>query len=98
MTLEASAVSAGEQLLRRLATDEDFSARLARSPRAALAEYRIELPPTALPAEVMLPPRAKLADALRAISGGHLTPARASLPPRAKFWPALRLAERPAAG
>jgi hypothetical protein len=94
----ASAASAGEQLLRRLATDEEFRARLARSPSAALAEYRIALPPAALPAEVVLPPRAKLAETLRALSGGHLSPARASFPPRAKFWPALRLAERPTAG
>ena len=88
---------AGEELVRRLASDDEFRARLARSPACALAEYDIELPPSALPAEVVLPSRSQLGDALRALTGGHLAPARTSLPPRPKYWPAFRLAARPAA-
>lgn len=95
--LAAIGPSSGEQLLRRLATDDQFRARLARSPTGVLAEYNIELLPAALPAEVVLPPMPQLAEALRAMSGGHLAPARSSFPPRAKFWPALRLSARPAA-
>jgi putative modified peptide len=86
-----------EELVRRLATDDEFRARLARNPARALAEYHIELPPGALPARVVLPPRSQIMDALGALTGRHLAPARASLPPRPKFWPALRLAARPAA-
>lgn len=86
-----------EELVRRLATDEEFRERLARSPARALAEYHIELPPDALPARVVLPSRSQMMDALRALTGAHLAPARTSLPPRPKFWPALRLAARPAA-
>lgn len=88
---------AGEELLRRLATDDEFRARLAQNPTEVLAEYDIDLPPTAVPAEVVLPPRSQLATMLRAVAGGHLAPARASLPPRPKFWPALRLSVQPAA-
>ena len=100
MTRPASAacdVRAGEELVRRLASDDEFRARLARSPACALAEYDIELPPSALPAQVVLPSRSQLVDALRALTGGHLAPARASLPARAKFWPTLRMSLRPAA-
>jgi hypothetical protein len=86
-----------EQLALRLATDDEFRVRLARSPARALAEYDIELPPSALPAQVVLPSRSQMVDALRALTGGHLAPARTSLPPRPKYWPAFRLAARPAA-
>jgi hypothetical protein len=95
--LAARDLRAGEELLRRLATDDEFRARLAHKPTEVLAEYDIELPRTAVPTEVVLPPRSQLATALRAVAGGHLAPARASLPPRPKFWPAFRLAARPAA-
>jgi hypothetical protein len=87
-----------EHLLVRLATDDEFRARLARSPSSVLAEYEIELSPTELPGEVVLPPRRQLADALHTMSGGHLAPARSSFPPRAKFWPALRLSVRTTVG
>jgi hypothetical protein len=87
----------GEELVRRLATDDAFRARLAQSPTSVLAEYHIELPPTGLPAEVELPPKPQLAEALRAITSGHLAPARASVTPRAKYWPALCLSAQPAA-
>ena len=100
MTPSASAARdllAGEELLRRLATDDEFRARLAQNPTDVLAEYDVDLPPTAVPAKVVLPPRSQLAAALRAVAGGHLAPARASLPPRPKFWPAFRLTARPAA-
>jgi putative modified peptide len=86
-----------QELVSRLATDDEFRARLARNPADVLAEYDIEVPPAAVPAEVVLPPRAQLAEALRAVAASHLAPARVSLPPRPKFWPALRLAARPAA-
>jgi hypothetical protein len=86
-----------EELVRRLATDDEFRARLARSPVGVLAEYDIELSPTAVPGEVRLPPRLQLAEALRTMSAGHLAPVRASLAPRAKFWPALCLSARPPA-
>jgi len=96
-TLAAVGPSDGEELLRRLATDDEFRARLAQKPTEVLAENDIDLPPTAVPAEVVLPPRSQLAAALGAVAGGHLAPARASLPARPKFWPALRLSVRPAA-
>jgi hypothetical protein len=87
-----------EHLLVRLATDDEFRARLALSPSSVLAEYDIQLSATELPGEVVLPPRRQLAEALHAMSGGHLAPARSSFPPRAKFWPALRLPARTAVG
>jgi len=96
-TLAAVGPSHGEELVRRLATDDEFRARLERSPARALAEYHIELPPSALPTKVVLPPRPQMMEALRALTGGHLAPARTSLPPRPKYWPAFRLAARPAA-
>jgi hypothetical protein len=83
--------------VRRLATDDDFRARLARDPASVLAEYHIELSPRELPTDVVLPPRSQIAEALRRMVGGHLAPARTSLPPRPKYWPAFRLAARPAA-
>lgn len=86
-----------EELVRRLATDDDFRARLARDPASVLAEYHIELSPRELPTDVVLPPRSQIAEALRRMVGGHLAPARTSLPPRPKYWPAFRLAARPAA-
>jgi hypothetical protein len=86
-----------EELVRRLATDDEFRARLARNPAGVLAEYHIEVPLTELPDEVVLPPRSQMAEALRAMTCGHLAPARASLPARAKFWPTLRLSLRSAA-
>jgi hypothetical protein len=82
----------GEEFVRRLASDDEFRARLSLSPTSVLAEYDIELSPTDVPAEIVLPPRRQLAEALSTMSCGHLAPARASFPPRAKFWPALRLA------
>jgi hypothetical protein len=85
------------ELVRRLATDDDFRARLVENPADVLAEYQVELPPAAVPAEVVLPSRSQMVDALRALTGGHLAPARTSFPPRPKFWPALRVAARPAA-
>jgi hypothetical protein len=97
VTRPALGPTEGEELLRRLATDDEFRARLTRSPNGVLAEYNIELLPTELPAEVVLPPRPQLAEALRTISDGDLAPARSSLPPRPKFWPALCLSVRPAA-
>lgn len=86
-----------EELIRRLATDDEFRARLAGNPASALAEYHIELSPRDLPADVVLPSRSQMADALRRMVGGHLAPARTSFPPRPKYWPAFRLAARPAA-
>jgi putative modified peptide len=86
-----------EDLVRRLATDDEFRARLARSPTDVLAEYHIELPAAEIPADVVLPPRSQMAEALRAMTSSHLAPARTSLPARAKFWPALRLSVRAAA-
>jgi hypothetical protein len=86
-----------EDLVRMLATDDAFRARLARDPASVLAEYHIELSARELPKEVVLPPRSQMAEALRSMVGGHLAPARTSMPPRPKFWPALRLAARPAA-
>jgi hypothetical protein len=86
-----------EKLVRRLATDDEFRARLARDPTAVLAEFHIELSARELPPEVVLPPRSQLAEALRRMVGGHLAPARTSFPPRPKYWPAFRLAARPAA-
>lgn len=86
-----------EELVRRLATDDDFRARLARDPASVLAEYHIELSPRELPTDVVLPPRSQIAEALRRMVGGHLAPARTSFPPRPKYWPAFRLAARPAA-
>lgn len=88
----------GAELVRRLATDDEFRARLARSPAGVLAEYDIELSASELPAQVVLPPRPQLAEVLHAMTGGHLAPARSSFPPRAKFWPALRLSTRSAVG
>jgi putative modified peptide len=95
--LVASQPAPEEELVRRLATDDEFRARLARSPVRALAEYQIELPPGAVPSQVVLPSRSQMVEALRALTGGHLAPARTSLPPRPKYWPAFRLAARPAA-
>ena len=86
-----------EDLVRRLATDDEFRARLARDPASVLAEYQIELSPRELPENVVLPPRSQMMEALRALTGGHLAPARTSVPPRPKYWPAFRLAARPAA-
>jgi hypothetical protein len=86
-----------EELVRRLATDDDFRARLARDPASVLAEYQIELSPRELPTDVVLPPRSQMMEALRTLAGRHLAPARTSLPPRPKYWPAFRLAARPAA-
>lgn len=100
MTRPASAARdlwSGEEFVRRLATDDEFRARLARSPARALAEYHIELPAGTLPAQVELPSRPQMVEALRALTGGHLAPARTSMPPRPKYWPAFRLAARPAA-
>jgi hypothetical protein len=86
-----------EELVRRLATDDEFRAQLAESPIGVLADYDIDLSPTELPSDVVLPPRQQLAEALRAMSSGHLAPVRASLAPRAKFWPALCVSGRPPA-
>lgn len=86
-----------EELVRKLATDDEFRARLARDPTSVLAEYHIELSPRELPKDVVLPPRSQMMEALRALTGGHLAPARTSVPPRPKYWPAFRLAARPAA-
>lgn len=86
-----------EELVRRLATDDEFRARLARDPASVLAEYHIELSTQELPTEVVLPPRSQMTEALRRMVGGHLAPARVSVPPRPKYWPAFRLAARPAA-
>ena len=100
MTWPASAardLRAGEELVRRLATDDDFRARLAGNPTSVLAEYHIELSPRELPADVVLPSRSQMAEVLSRMVGGHLAPARTSFPPRPKFWPALRVAARPAA-
>jgi hypothetical protein len=100
MTIRASAGIAPrhhQELVRRLATDDEFRVRLARDPANVLTEYQIELSPRELPTDVVLPPRSQMMDALRALSGGHLAPARVAFPPRPKFWPAFRLAARPAA-
>lgn len=86
-----------EELVRRLATDDEFRARLARDPTSVLAEYHIELSPRERPKDVVLPPRSQMMEALRALTGAHLAPARTSVPPRPKYWPAFRLAARPAA-
>jgi hypothetical protein len=86
-----------EELVRRLATDYEFRARLTRNPTGVLAEYQIDLPPTELPADVVLPPRSQMAEVLHAMTGGHLAPARSAFPPRPKYWPAFRLSLRPAA-
>jgi hypothetical protein len=86
-----------EELVRRLATDDDFRARLARDPASVLAEYQIELSPRELPTDVVLPSRSQMMEALSTLAGRHLAPARSSFPPRPKYWPAFRLAARPAA-
>jgi hypothetical protein len=95
--LVLSEQSKNEALVRKLATDDEFRARLRRNPTGVLAEYHIDLPSTELPADVVLPPRSQMAAVLHAMTGGHLAPARAAFPPRPKYWPAFRLSLRPAA-
>jgi putative modified peptide len=96
-TLAAVTPRHGEELVRRLATDDTFRAQLTRDPASVLAEYHIDLSPTELPADVVLPSRSQMAEALRRMVAGHLAPARTAFPPRPKYWPAFRLAARPAA-
>lgn len=86
-----------EEFIRKLATDDDFRARLTRNPTGVLAEYHIDLLPTELPADVVLPPRSQMAEVLHAMTGGHLAPARSAFPARPKYWPAFRLSLGPGA-
>lgn len=47
----------GREFLEKLASDDDFRARVEREPKAALAEYGVDVPDHALPQAVTLPPR-----------------------------------------
>ncbi len=55
------------ELLRRLATEDEFRSRFEKDTRGLLREYAIEVPADLMPADVQAPPQGMLLEALAAL-------------------------------
>ena len=58
-------------LVTRMASDDEFRARLEKSPHEVLAEHHIYVPSTDIPLHASLPPKKELQQVLMDIMSGH---------------------------
>lgn len=56
-------------VIERLATNDEFRAQLAENPKAALAEYGIEVPTSLVPTEIELPSKADVEQIRELLAG-----------------------------
>jgi putative modified peptide len=76
-----------EELIARLAADDEFRARLALAPAAVLAAYGVEFSPETLPRNVTLPSKDDVRAAARAMRPREFSGNWAGAAARAKFSP-----------
>jgi putative modified peptide len=63
-----------EELLGKLAEDDDFRQELEADPERVLAEYGIQVPPGQLEGQAVLPPKEEVQDARSKMETGELYP------------------------
>jgi putative modified peptide len=92
-----------KDLLKKLADDEDFRARIARNPVDELSQFGISVPPALVPAPIELPSREEISQLQAAIDGdssAHLSPETGPLIKFGPLVPALMWLQKvpPASG
>jgi putative modified peptide len=78
-----------QELIGRLATDDDFRAQVEQSPVETLAEYGIRVPQALVEDQRELPSPEEMAKLRDQIEGGELDPASAYGPLATKFGPII---------